>query len=86
MGWNSADPTQPLDPAWHGLDLPPFFYFVHSYFPVPADPAIIAAHTTYGTTFASMVRHQQTFATQFHPEKSQHAGLQLLRNFLTTTR
>jgi len=85
MGWNSAHVTDPLDPAWAGIAMPPYFYFVHSFFPVPEDPSIIAARTSYGAPFASMVRTPNLFAAQFHPEKSQDAGLRLIANFLTST-
>jgi glutamine amidotransferase len=57
-------------------------YFVHSYFPQPTDPAIVATHTHYGDTFASSVWKDNLFATQFHPEKSQAVGLRLLTNFV----
>jgi len=82
MGWNSAVPARPGDPVWAGLGPEPYFYFVHSFFPVPADPALAATHTKYGESFASSIRRGRLLATQFHPEKSQTAGLQLLRNFL----
>jgi imidazoleglycerol phosphate synthase glutamine amidotransferase subunit HisH len=62
----------------------PYFYFVHSYFPVPDDGSIIAADTTYGNdTFAAAIEAPGLLACQFHPEKSQDAGLRLLRNFLS---
>jgi len=82
MGWNAAHPTDPADPAWRDLGEAPYFYFVHSYFPQPADPAIVAMTTEYGETFASAIRSGAVLATQFHPEKSQQAGLRLLGNFL----
>jgi len=82
MGWNSAMPTHPEATVWAGLGPEPYFYFVHSYFPVPADPALIATRTEYGEPFASSILQSQLLATQFHPEKSQTAGLTLLRNFL----
>ena len=82
MGWNSAIPQDPRDRMWEGLGSEPYFYFVHSYFPVPADPSIVAMRTEYGETFASAVRSGAVVATQFHPEKSQQAGLRLLGNFL----
>jgi glutamine amidotransferase len=82
MGWNAARPVHPADPAWRGLGEAPYFYFVHSYFPVPADPALVAMTTEYGETFASAIRSGAVLATQFHPEKSQQAGLRLLGNFL----
>ena len=59
-----------------------YAYFVHSFFPRPADQVIVATRTTYGETFASAVWRDNLFATQFHPEKSQKVGLQLLKNFV----
>jgi len=56
-------------------------YFVNSYYPIPADPNIVAATTDYGMVFASAVATDNIFATQFHPEKSGRAGIQLLLNF-----
>lgn len=83
MGWNSVVPTRPDSGNWKGLGAEPYFYYVHSYFPVPADPAIVAARTAYGDDqFAAAVERDQLFACQFHPEKSQDAGLRLIRNFL----
>jgi imidazole glycerol phosphate synthase glutamine amidotransferase subunit len=82
MGWNSVVPTTPESGCWKGLGPEPYFYYVHSYFPVPADPSIIAATTTYGAdAFAGAVQSGAIFACQFHPEKSQNAGIRLLRNF-----
>ena len=82
MGWNTACPTHSNDPIWKDLDPEPYFYFVHSYFPQPSDSSVIASTTDYGEPFASSVRKGNLFATQFHPEKSQHTGLKLLKNFL----
>ncbi len=59
-----------------------FVYFVHSYYPVPLDPEWIALETDYGVSFASGVCRDALFAVQFHPEKSQRVGLQLLSNFV----
>lgn len=84
MGWNSAVPVNPADPAWAGLGETPYFYFVHSYFPQPADKSIVAMTTDYGQTFASAIRSGAVIGCQFHPEKSQQAGLRLLGNFLGT--
>lgn len=82
MGWNSAVPVRPDQGNWSGLGAEPYFYFVHSYFPVPADPSLVAARTSYGgDSFASVVETPSLLACQFHPEKSQHAGLRLIRNF-----
>jgi len=82
MGWNSTELTTPESPPWDGLGPEPFFYFVHSYFPQPADETIVAAHTQYGVRFAAAIHHGAITATQFHPEKSQKAGMRLLRNVL----
>ncbi|GHC52695.1 imidazole glycerol phosphate synthase subunit HisH [Roseibacillus persicicus] len=82
MGWNTAQPTDPADPIWKDLEPDPYFYFVHSFYPHPLDSDVIASTTDYGFPFASSVRKGNLFATQFHPEKSQHTGLQLLKNFL----
>jgi glutamine amidotransferase len=59
-----------------------YVYFVHSFYPQPVDPAIVATRTDYGDAFASSVWRDNIFATQFHPEKSQKIGLQLLKNFV----
>jgi glutamine amidotransferase len=79
MGWNTARPgvARALVPA-----APEYFYFVHSYAVRPDDPSIIAATTDYGTPFVSAVAKDNVFACQFHPEKSQAAGLALLERFL----
>ncbi len=82
IGWNQVEVIQPACPLFHGIPSGAYFYFVHSYHPRPADPAIIAGRTTYGAPFASAVCHGNVFATQFHPEKSQANGLRLLGNFL----
>lgn len=82
MGWNAAIPVHPAEPIWKGLGGSPYFYFVHSYFPEPADRGIVAMETGYGETFASAIQSGAIVATQFHPEKSQQAGLRLLGNFL----
>jgi glutamine amidotransferase len=82
IGWNRIDIARPDCPLYRGIASGSYVYFVHSFFPQPADPAIIATTTTYGCTFASSVWRENIFATQFHPEKSQDVGLQLLRNFV----
>lgn len=84
MGWNSVISQNPHAAIWQGLGPQPYFYFVHSYFPVPDDHSIIAAETTYGDdTFAAAIHRPNLLACQFHPEKSQDLGLRLIRNFLT---
>jgi len=83
MGWNGITPTNPESSIWKGMNEEPYFYYVHSYFPQPQQPEIIACKTTYGTqTFVGAVTSGKLLATQYHPEKSQHAGLTLLKNFL----
>lgn len=84
MGWNSASLIDKNDPAWAHLGDQPFFYYVHSYFPQPEDKSLVAATTDYGVEFAAAIRRGPVLATQFHPEKSQKAGMQLLRNFLAS--
>lgn len=82
MGWNSARLRHPDRSPWEGLGESPYFYFVHSFFPSPADPALLAASTDYGLEFASAIQRGRLLATQFHPEKSQKAGMKLIGNFL----
>jgi glutamine amidotransferase len=82
IGWNSLQFTNPADPLWSGLPAAPHVYFVHSYFPEPEDPSIVSAWTSYGETFAAAVSSGNVAAVQFHPEKSQHVGLGILRNFV----
>ncbi|MFT4549646.1 MAG: glutamine amidotransferase [Pseudoalteromonas tetraodonis] len=82
MGWNGLSLTDPQNPAWDGLDEEPHMYFVHSYFPSPADQSLIASTTNYGIDFASSIQVGNVTATQFHPEKSQTAGLRLINNFI----
>jgi imidazole glycerol-phosphate synthase subunit HisH len=85
IGWNQLDIVQPQCPLFRGIPGGSYVYFVHSFFPKPVDPSIIATRTTYGETFASSVWRDNVFATQFHPEKSQKVGLQLLANFVALT-
>ncbi len=83
MGWNAAVTARNGSRVWNGLGAEPYFYYVHSYFPVPDDAAAVVARTTYGTQeFAGAVELGNLFACQFHPEKSQNAGIRLIRNFL----
>ena len=83
MGWNKLIIKQKFDPIWEGINNAPHFYFVHSFYPQPDENEIIASTTQYGCEFTSSVRRGNLFATQFHPEKSQGAGLRLIRNFLS---
>src|SRR5690606_10766045 len=82
MGWNALA-IRPGFPALAGIPDGTRFYFVHSYAAVPADERLVAATATYGgATFVAAVGRDQLFATQFHPEKSQVAGIALLENFV----
>lgn len=81
MGWNQLDIKKPDDPIFDGIPDGSYMYFVHSYYVQPEDPDAIATTTDYGIHFTSMIAKGNLFATQFHPEKSQNVGLQLLRNF-----
>jgi glutamine amidotransferase len=81
MGWNEVAQVQ-RHALWQGIAEASRFYFVHSYYGDEADPAVRAGRTTYGAAFTSAVARDNVFAVQFHPEKSQAAGLQLLRNFV----
>jgi len=81
MGWNCVHQCS-THPMWHGIEQNSRFYFVHSYFVKPDDPQVVAATTQYGLEFVSAIVRNNLFAVQFHPEKSQHAGLTLLRNFV----
>ncbi|HOP77506.1 MAG: imidazole glycerol phosphate synthase subunit HisH [Thermogutta sp.] len=80
MGWNQVRQECPT-PLMRDIPDESYFYFVHSYYVVPTDPEVVAGTTDYGVRFCSMIRQDNVFATQFHPEKSQSLGLQLLRNF-----
>lgn len=82
IGWNQLEILRPDCPIYHGIPNGSYVYFVHSYFPRPADASIVATRTAYGETFASSVWRDNIFGTQFHPEKSQRVGLRLLSNFV----
>ena len=81
IGWNQIEIVQPKCPLFQGVASGSYVYFVHSFFPQPTDETIVATRTEYGEPFASSVWRDNVFATQFHPEKSQKVGLQLLKNF-----
>ena len=80
MGWNQV--TQHPHPLWANIPQNSRFYFVHSYYAQPDDASVIAATTDYPDAFTCALAHNNIFAVQFHPEKSQAVGLQLLQNFL----
>jgi len=81
MGWNEVL-QQRRHALWAGIADRSRFYFVHSYFPAPRDEGLTAATCVYGMPFTCAVARDNIFAVQFHPEKSQSAGLQLLSNFV----
>jgi glutamine amidotransferase len=80
MGWNDVVLVKP-SPLLAGLSSGTHLYFVHSYYVVPEDSGVVTTRTAYGVTFASSIGRDNIFACQFHPEKSQRAGLQIIRNF-----
>lgn len=82
IGWNQLEIVRPDCPLYRGIENGSHVYFVHSFFPQPKDESIVATRTDYGSSFASSVWRDNVFATQFHPEKSQRVGLQLLKNFV----
>ena len=81
MGWNRVRQVRP-HAMWEGIADDAYFYFVHSYYVQPADASLIAGETDYGAPFCCAVARENIFATQFHPEKSASAGLQLYKNFV----
>ena len=82
MGWNNVHQTGP-HPLWAGIEEGERFYFVHSYFVQPTMPDVIAGFSHYPFPFTCAVATANIFAVQFHPEKSQNAGMALLGNFVT---
>jgi glutamine amidotransferase len=86
IGWNQLELVKPDCPLYRDIPNGSFVYFVHSFFPQPMDATIVATRTDYGVSFASSVWRDNVFATQFHPEKSQNIGLQILKNFVALTK
>ena len=82
MGWNEVRQLR-AHPLWDGIADGSRFYFVHSYYCDPAEPALAVGETRYPDAFTSAIARDNIFATQFHPEKSAVAGLKLLSNFAT---
>ena len=80
MGWNQVHHAD--HPLWQGIPQDARFYFVHSYYVQPQDHALVQATSCYPQPFVCAVARENLFAVQFHPEKSQSAGLTLLRNFV----
>ena len=85
MGWNQLKVISPT-PLLSGVREGNYVYFVHSYHAVPDDPAVIAATTDYGIDFVSAIASGNIYGLQFHPEKSQAVGLQILKNFIGMTK
>ncbi|HLH56144.1 MAG TPA: imidazole glycerol phosphate synthase subunit HisH [Verrucomicrobiae bacterium] len=86
IGWNQLEEIRTDCPLFRGVPEGSYAYFVHSFFPQPADDSIVSTRTTYGQQFASSIWRDNVFATQFHPEKSQSIGLRLLGNFVEIAR
>ena len=82
MGWSNVHQTR-AHRLWAGIEDGERFYFAHSYYPVPADPGSTCGAASYPTPFTCAIARANIFAVQFHPEKSQRAGLRLLANFVT---
>lgn len=85
IGWNQVIPVETNSKAkrlFAGVPKDTSFYFVNSYYPIPADSSVVAATTEYGEYFSSVVATKNIVATQFHPEKSGEAGFRLLQNFI----
>lgn len=80
MGWNHVAQRRPA-PIFNGIADGSHFYFVHSYYVVPKDESVITGESSYPEPFCAAIWRNNLFATQFHPEKSQATGLQLLKNF-----
>ena len=85
IGWNQLEIERPDCPLYRGIASGSYVYFVHSFYPQPLDSGIVATRTEYGDRFVSSVWRDNVYATQFHPEKSQKVGLQLLKNFVDLT-
>lgn len=82
MGWNTVQPLRQDLPMFTNIAPESYFYFAHSYYVEPRDQQGVAAITDYGSPYCSVIVTEQFWGTQFHPEKSGSAGLQLLRNFV----
>ena len=85
MGWNACQQpaSASVSPVLEGTPDGTYFYFVHSYYPVPDDPRDVALFAEHGERFCAAVARDNLFASQFHPEKSQRAGLSLLARFIS---
>ena len=84
MGWNTAKrASKASTPYFNGITNNDYFYYVHTFYPVPREKDVIFTKTKHGTSFCSSVKRRNLFASQFHPEKSGTVGLRLLRNIIT---
>ncbi|MBW0000667.1 MAG: imidazole glycerol phosphate synthase subunit HisH [Verrucomicrobia bacterium] len=82
IGWNQVTWRRAVRERFTALPERAYVYFVHSYYPEPADASVVAGTAEYGASFAAAVATKNVFATQFHPEKSQDAGLTILQEFV----
>lgn len=82
MGWNRINIVNSASPLFRGIRQGEYVYFAHSYYCVPKEKGIISTTTDYGVEFASSISAGNVFGVQFHPEKSQSAGLKILKNFV----
>ena len=83
MGWNQLEFRDDKCPLTKGIKDGAFVYFVHSYFVQPSSPDVVLADCHHGTDFAAMIWQRNVFGCQFHPEKSQDAGMKILENFIS---
>ena len=86
MGWNTISVRRRDCPLTAGVQNNDYFYFVHSFYAAPREKEVVLSTTRYGTEFCSSVWRDNIFATQFHPEKSQQAGLRVVQNFIAFER
>lgn len=86
IGWNSLELSAPGHALWRGLPENPHVFFVHSFYPQPANSHEVIATCEYGARFAAAAARGRVAGVQFHPEKSQAVGLGILRNFLQAQR
>jgi len=86
VGWNTIDANDAASPLLHGLDTRATFYYVHTYQLLPEDASTVTATSAYGVPVTAMVTRGNIFGVQFHPEKSQGAGIRLLQNFAAVER
>lgn len=86
IGWNDVAFKKESVPLLAGLEDKSFFYFVHSYYVCPDDAGAVIGETEYGVRYASIIGRDNIYGCQFHPEKSQNCGLQIVKNFITLSR